>query len=106
MNKNFRNLTLCFYTYFGSLLSLFLYVYLMEATSNSLPHSLSVAFGVAWAVIFIGAWFLYMINIGKLATQAKKNATLWVLGALLFKIIGILITYYRMKAVAIRNGWI
>lgn len=54
MNKNFRNLTLCFYTYFGSLLSLFLYVYLMEANDRDLPNSYNLV-SVVWAIIFISA---------------------------------------------------
>ena len=106
MNKNFRNLTYCFYTYIGCLVGFALYVYFLETTSKVIPSNFSHTLGVAWIIIFISAWFLFLMNIGKLAAQEKKNVALWVLGAWLFNIIGIIVAYYRMKAIAIRNGWI
>jgi len=48
--------------------------------------------------------FLYYI--GDLAAAAKKSVFLWVLGSLVFVFIGPLIAYFRMRVIAVTNGWV
>ena len=47
----------------------------------------------------------YLYFLGTLAARAGKNSSLWVLGAFLFPILGVALTYLNMKTVAIQNGW-
>ena len=49
--------------------------------------------------------FTYLVMLGTLAAQARKNAFLWVLGTIVFSFIGLIVSYMSMKTLAIQNQW-
>ena len=114
MRDTFRKFRYCFYVYIGIILSAVLVAVLLrfaffelEPINDSNTSHIVVKFCFfIFAITFLIAWFLFLLNLSKLATAAKKNATLWVIGAYFFNIVGMTVAYYRMKAIAIRNGWI
>jgi hypothetical protein len=108
MRDTFRKFRYCYYVYIGIILSAAFYGFsfpllnLEPINDSNTSHIIVFIF----AITFLIAWFLFLLNLSKLATAAKKSATLWVIGAWFFNIVGMTVAYYRMKAIAIRNGWI
>jgi len=112
MRDTFRKFRYCYYVYIGIILSAVFYgfsfaFFELEPINDSNTSHIVVKFCFfIFAITFLIAWFLFLLNLSKLATAAKKSATLWVIGAWFFNIVGMTVAYYRMKAIAIRNGWI
>ncbi|CAN1541183.1 hypothetical protein MCERE10_02558 [Burkholderiaceae bacterium] len=53
---------------------------------------------------FVAGW-TYVITLGQLVSQANKSIFLWVAGAILFPIVGPIVSYIRMRGIAIGKGW-
>lgn len=107
MRDTFRKFRYCYYVYIGIILSAAFYGFsfallnLEPINDSNTSHIIVLVF----AITFLIAWFLFLLNLSKLATADQKSATLWVIGAWFFNIVGMTVAYYRMKAIAIRNGW-
>ena len=64
--------------------------------------------GASIAVLFLLGMvngFVYLIMIGTLAAQARKNVALWVICTFMFNFVGVLFSYVNMKTIAIQSGW-
>ena len=62
-------------------------------------------FAGIWVILGMINGLAYLYFLGTLASRAGKNGSLWVLGAFLFPILGVALTYLNMKTVAIQNSW-
>jgi len=74
-----------------------LWIILLEFRS-AMPNFVVAAFVYA-SLLALPAYLYYLRILDDLAFKAKKNGSLWVLGAL-FGPLGILITYLRMRSIA------
>ena len=86
MRDTFRKFRLSFYVYIAYILAALFYG-ITAALLNPKPiiaSNTSQIIIVIFAIIFLVAWFLFLFNLSKLATAARKNAALWVIGAVFF----------------------
>jgi len=60
------------------------------------------------AMVFLGLFFIFHLTfiyyIGDLAAAAKRSTMLWVFGSL-FSVVGPFVAYFRMRVIAVTNGW-
>lgn len=92
--KRFKNLRLAFW---GNMLFIPLC-----AVVSMLPEGSQ---GTASVAVLLFACVCGLTYLAILATQARKNAFLWVLGAMIFTFIGLIVSYLNMKTIAIQNQW-
>ncbi len=62
------------------------------------------AFALLFLFGFIFGW-TYLITLGQLASQADKSVFLWVIGTIALPVFGVIISYVRMRGIAIGKGW-
>ena len=62
---------------------------------------------IFWIILFLAFinGLTYLIMLGILATQARKNPIFWVAGTMAFSIVGVLVSYINMRAIATENQW-
>ena len=96
--KRFKILTISIWITVGFWLSMLF----LSSTTNSLGR-----FAPLFILIQVVNSLVYLAYLGMLASDAKKNTILWVIGTFLFSTLGIgpLISYFRMKSIAVQNGW-
>jgi len=58
-----------------------------------------------WAVAWVVSGLAYIIFLGSLVGSANKSAIQWVGGTILFNYIGMIVSFFKMKTVAIEQGW-
>jgi hypothetical protein len=61
---------------------------------------------IAILVGVINSW-IFLIYLGKLVAAAGKSVVLWILGTLMFSVMGVgpVVAYLRMKSIAVHNDW-
>ena len=97
--KRYKRLGIIFWAYITTWIFLFLI-----AQVDLSNEGRGMASALSLGVLAIATWS-YIITIGQLAYEARKNSSLWMLAAFVFPILGVLGTYMRMKTIAIINGW-
>lgn len=60
---------------------------------------------IIWFVSFVISWFTFLFSLGTLVNGANQNFLNWVGGAALFGPIGVSVSYFRIKKIAIVRGW-
>lgn len=63
------------------------------------------AMSAVWALVWIASGLAYLMFLGTLVGGANKSAITWVGGTILFNYIGMFVSYFKMKTVAIDQGW-
>ncbi len=58
-----------------------------------------------WALTWIGSGLAYIMFLGTLVGGANKSVVQWVGGTIIFNYIGMFVSYYKMKNVALEQGW-
>ena|ERR1017187_5728364 len=92
--KTYRNFTIAFWFH----LACFLFVIVMNKHMDDAMAGL-------WLLAFAGSGLAYLIFLGTLAAGANKSVIQWVGGTMLFSYIGLFVSFYKMKTVAIEQGW-
>ncbi|MBU3544404.1 hypothetical protein ICN49_05670 [Polynucleobacter sp. MWH-Mekk-B1] len=95
--KRFKTLRLSFWGNM-SVVPLFVVISMLPEDVQGFASLLVILFGCVCGIT-------YLIMLGTLAAQARKNAFLWVFGAMIFSFIGVIVTYMKMKIIAIQNQW-
>ena len=60
---------------------------------------------IVWGLVWIGAGFTYLQSLGTLAAGANKSVLAWVGGTMLTGPIGYIVSFVRMKVIAVQQGW-
>ena len=60
---------------------------------------------IGLVLIWIAAHLTYLVSLGTLAAGANKSVIMWVGGTMITGPIGFVVSFIRMKSVAIRQGW-
>jgi hypothetical protein len=64
----------------------------------------NTVFGVIFLITIISS-LTYLVTLGQLVGAADKSVALWVLGTIVLPIFGVIISYIRIRGVAIGKGW-
>jgi len=60
---------------------------------------------IGWTLVWIVAGFTYMASLGTLAAGANKSVIAWVGGTILTGPIGFIVSFVRMRVIAVQQGW-
>ena len=80
-------------------LACFILVFAVDKNTMTGPVS------AVWALAWIASGLAYIMFLGSLASAANKSVIQWVGGTIIFNYIGMFVSYYKMKTVAIEQGW-
>ena len=96
-HKRYRRLKISFWGHwFG-----FGLIYLLYATYPECDPMFVISI-----VLFICACSVtYLATLGALVAEARKSVITWVGGTIVFNWIGFIVSYVKIKSVAIENGW-
>jgi hypothetical protein len=75
---------------------------LLMSTGLKIP---TTVFGVIFLILSISS-LTYLVTLGQLVGAADKSIALWVLGTISLPIFGFIISYIRIKSVAIDKDWL
>lgn len=60
---------------------------------------------IVWTLVWIASGFTYLYSLGSLASGANKNVFMWVGGTMITGPIGFIVSFVRMRLVAVQQGW-
>ena len=93
--RTFKYFNYAFYVH----LACFILVFAVDKNTMTGPVS------AVWALAWIASGLAYIMFLGSLASAANKSVIQWVGGTIIFNYIGMFVSYYKMKTVAIEQGW-
>lgn len=98
--KNKRRFEILRYAFWGHIILLPL-IFMISLVPSDISK---ITIWIIITLAFINS-LAYLIMLGILATQAKRNPFIWVAGTLAFSIVGVLVSYINMRTIATGNQW-
>jgi heme/copper-type cytochrome/quinol oxidase subunit 3 len=74
---------------------------LLMSTTLKIP---TAVFGVIFLILIVSS-LTYLITLGQLVAEADKSVAPWVIGTIALPIFGVIISYIKIRGIAIEKGW-